>query len=67
MTTIYFVRHAEPNYQNHDDLRRELTTKGWADRQQVSSFLSNRGIDLAFSSQYRRSIDTISDFTENTT
>lgn len=64
MTTIYFVRHAEPNYRNHDDLSRELTAKGWADRLQVSSFLSNRGIDLAFSSPYRRSIDTISDFTE---
>ena len=28
MTTIYFVRHAEPNYMNHDDMLRELTKKG---------------------------------------
>lgn len=27
-TTIYFIRHAEPNYQNHDDMARELTIKG---------------------------------------
>ena len=28
MTTIYFVRHAQPNYENHDDLSRELTRQG---------------------------------------
>ena len=28
MTNIYFVRHAQPNYENHDDLTRELTEKG---------------------------------------
>ena len=31
MTSIYFVRHAEPNYRNHDDLTRELSTKGLQD------------------------------------
>ena len=31
MTNIYFVRHAEPNYSNHDDLTRELSTKGLQD------------------------------------
>ena len=28
MTTVYFVRHAEPNYDNHDDMSRELSKKG---------------------------------------
>lgn len=28
MTNVYFVRHAQPNYENHDDLTRELTEKG---------------------------------------
>ena len=28
MTTVYFVRHAEPNLMNHDDLTRELSAKG---------------------------------------
>lgn len=27
-TTFYFIRHAEPNYNNHDDVLRELTEKG---------------------------------------
>ncbi|SHO51528.1 hypothetical protein SAMN02745217_03242 [Anaerocolumna xylanovorans DSM 12503] len=25
MTVVYFVRHAEPNYNNHNDETRELT------------------------------------------
>lgn len=64
MTTVYFVRHAEPNYENHDDLTRELTAKGWVDRKKVTAFLQDKAIDLAFSSPYKRSIDTIGDFTE---
>lgn len=31
MTSIYFVRHAEPDYSNHDDLTRELSTKDLQD------------------------------------
>ena len=27
MATVYFVRHAEPNYKNHNDELRELTQK----------------------------------------
>ncbi|MDQ0262636.1 2,3-bisphosphoglycerate-dependent phosphoglycerate mutase [Streptococcus dysgalactiae] len=27
-TLLYFIRHAEPNYDNHDDVTRELTEKG---------------------------------------
>ncbi len=64
MTHIYFVRHAEPNYNNHDDLTRELTAKGWADRERVCTFLEGKGISRAYSSPFKRSIDTISAFTE---
>lgn len=32
MTNVYFVRHAQPNYENHDDLTRELTENGLQDR-----------------------------------
>ena len=28
MTTVFFVRHAEPNYDNHNDMIRELSSKG---------------------------------------
>lgn len=64
MTTIYFVRHAEPNYDNHDDLTRELTTKGLEDAKKVTGFLKDKGIQVAYSSPYKRAIDTIQDFTK---
>ena len=38
MTNVYFVRHAQPNYENHDDLTRELTEKGLQDRKLVTEF-----------------------------
>ncbi len=27
-TVVYFVRHAEPNYNNQDDMERELSEEG---------------------------------------
>lgn len=41
MTTVYFVRHAQPNYENHDDMSRELSAKGLLDRALVTEFLSD--------------------------
>lgn len=35
MTTVYFIRHAEPNYTNHNDELRELSEKGIEDRKLV--------------------------------
>lgn len=32
MTTIYFVKHAEPNYKNQNDRIHELSPKGLEDR-----------------------------------
>ena len=64
MTTIYFVRHAEPNYNNHDDMTRELTAKGWADRKRVTEFLKDKNITKLYSSPYKRAVDTIGDFAE---
>lgn len=62
MTNVYFVRHAEPNYNNHNDGLRELSEKGLKDRENVTVFLKDKGIDLIFSSPYKRAIDTIKDF-----
>ena len=62
MTTVFFVRHAEPNTLNHDDLTRELSEKGWKDRLLVTDFLQSKHIDVLLSSPYRRAVDTISDF-----
>lgn len=64
MTTVYFVRHAEPNYMNHDDLSRELTPKGLEDSKLVTRFLADKGVDIVFSSPYKRARDTVRDFAE---
>lgn len=39
MTTIYFIRHAQPNFNNYDDLTCELTMQGWQDSKLVTKFL----------------------------
>lgn len=64
MTRIYFVRHAQPNFHHHDDLTRELSAKGIADRSLVTNFLQSRQIDIVLSSPYRRAVETVSDFAE---
>ncbi len=64
MTTIYFIRHAESDHNIHQDEIRPLTQKGWESRKIVTEFLSDKNINVALSSPYKRSVDTISDFTE---
>lgn len=66
MTTVYFVRHAEPNYNNHDDMLRELSAKGLKDRALVTNFLKDKQIDVVLSSPYKRAVDTVLDFAEKT-
>ena len=62
LTTVYFVRHAQPNYENHDDILRELTAKGLEDRKLVTTFLADKNVDVVLSSPFHRSIDTIRHF-----
>jgi len=64
MTVVYFVRHAQPNYNNHDDLTRELTAKGLEDRKLVTKFLHDKQVDVVLSSPYKRSVDTVKDFAD---
>lgn len=64
MTIIYFIRHAEPDYSNHDDMSRELSGKGLQDRKLVTEFLMDKHIDFVFSSPYKRAVDTIAEFAE---
>ena len=64
MTRVYYVRHAEPNYENHDDMLRELTPKGMEDRKLVTAFLSDKDIDVVLSSPFKRAVDTVADFAE---
>lgn len=64
MTRVYFVRHAEPNYDNHDDNLRELSPRGMEDRKLVTAFLSDKAIDVVLSSPFKRAVDTVADFAE---
>ncbi|MBQ7783519.1 MAG: histidine phosphatase family protein [Oscillospiraceae bacterium] len=64
MTKVYFVRHAQPNYDNHNDALRELSPKGLSDRRAVNEFLANKQISIMLSSPYKRAVDTIKDFAE---
>ncbi|MGT2772235.1 histidine phosphatase family protein [Streptococcus marimammalium] len=62
MTTIYLVRHAQPNFDNHDDRLRELTTKDLHDSKLVTMFLKDKVIHNIYSSPYKRAIETIENF-----
>ncbi len=65
MTKAYFVRHAQPNINNHDDMTRELTEKGLADTALVTRFLSDKDISAVLSSPYKRAVDTVKPFAES--
>lgn len=65
MTNVYFVRHAEPNYENHDDRSRELTEKGLRDREAVTEYLMERDIHAVLSSPYKRAVDTVKHFADS--
>ena len=58
MTTVYFIRHAQSNSSIHDPFLRPLTEKGLHDRSLVTDFLFDKHIDFAFSSLYKRAVDT---------
>lgn len=64
MTKVFFVRHARPNCNNHDDLTRELSPEGLRDRVLVTRFLTERGIGAVLSSPYRRAVDTVAQFAQ---
>ncbi len=63
-TVFYFVRHAQPNYENHNDELRELSLKGLEDRKLVTDFLEDKEIDVVLSSPFLRAVDTVKDFAE---
>lgn len=61
MTNVYFVRHAQPEYNWEEDRTRPLTKEGLGDIKKVTEIFTNFKIDLYLSSPYKRSIDTIKD------
>ena len=64
MTNVYFVRHAQPDYNDHDDMLRPLTEKGLRDCALVREYLSGKEISRVYSSPFKRAVDTVRGFAE---
>jgi len=62
MRNVYFVRHAKSDISVKDGFSRPLTEKGQADCHLVTSFLSDKDIDVIYSSPYKRAYDTVLPF-----
>lgn len=62
MTTIYLIRHAEPDYTIHDDMERPLTVAGMKSCSRVTEYLMNKRITKVYSSPYKRAMDTVRAF-----
>lgn len=58
VTSVYFVRHAQPVYHIEDRIR-PLTDEGKRDSQEVVRVMQGIDIDYVISSPYKRCIDTI--------
>lgn len=59
MTSIYFVRHAQPQHDWEDNRTRPLTEEGMNDCEKVTAALCNVQLDYAVTSPYKRSRETI--------
>lgn len=66
ITTLYYVRHAEPDYNVHDDETRPLTQNGELAAHRVASYFENKGIEIVLSSPYKRAVDTIKPYADKT-
>lgn len=64
MTTIYFIRHAEPDLSQKDELHRPLTTKGKIDSIRLSEYFGNKDVDYVYSSPFRRAVETVKPLAE---
>jgi 2,3-bisphosphoglycerate-dependent phosphoglycerate mutase len=59
MTSIYFVRHAEPVHSWKEDKSRPLSEEGLKDRYEALNVFMNLNIEVIYSSPYKRSFDTV--------
>lgn len=59
VTTVYFVRHAEPVHGHKEDRTRPLTLEGHEDAKKVTEFFKEKEVHAYYSSPYLRSKDTI--------
>lgn len=58
-TTLYFIRHAQPDLSIHDDQKRPLTPAGTHSSEKLVNQFHTKSIDAFYSSPYKRAIDTI--------
>lgn len=58
-TTVYFIRHAESDFNIKDDHTRPLTAEGQQAAQDLLSVFSNTEFSTIYSSPYQRTIDTV--------
>lgn len=63
-TSVYFVRHTQPDHSCKEDRPRPLTPEGLEDRRKVAEVLKSFKIDCYLSSPYKRSFDTIHESAE---
>ncbi len=59
MTSIYFVRHAQPDYKFKNTSDRPLTNEGLQDRLKAADVLEKIDISAIYSSPYKRAYDTV--------
>ena len=59
VTHIYFIRHAEPDFTNHDDETRPLTPRGEESAKELIENFKEITVDVFISSPFKRAIDTI--------
>ena len=64
MTTIYLIRHAEPDRSVEDEMTRPLTARGKEQVAQVTAYLKDKDIQAIYSSDYLRTLDTIRGFSQ---
>lgn len=62
MTIIYLIRHNEPDRGIEDDLSRPLTARGREQIADVTAYLKDKGVQAIYSSDCRRTLETISGF-----
>lgn len=59
MTSVYFVRHAQPDNSVRDDRHRPLTDEGKNDTRAVAELLKSRNVGFIASSPYERAVETV--------
>ena len=62
MTTVYLIRHNEPDHSVEDDLARPLSERGKEQIKEVTAYFMDKGIQAIYSSDCVRTMDTVSGF-----